>query len=270
MNLSRKPISRRGKVKLASWTFFGTLSCITVSVTYNVTAFWGFGHAAFVQAVISAIVLPIMLAAPLFFYLTLKLRETRVLNYRLHTLATLDGLTGCLNRSAFTHRVGKWLDDADICAARQSGALLLIDVDHFKLVNDQHGHLVGDEALKLIVRELQGKLRESDIVGRMGGEEFAVFLPGANADQAATVAERIRESIHQSRFAPTFEAEHKLSVSIGCVPFDGKISFTEIYKCADKLLYDAKHAGRNRIATAASIDIVPTNDDRPHDRVAGL
>jgi diguanylate cyclase len=250
---SLKGISRRGKLKLASWTIFGTLGCILISLSYNTVAFWPLGTSAWLQGVISAIVLPLIIAGPLFFYLTMKLRETVILNCRLKDLATIDGLTGCLNRAAFTHRVAQWLNNPAGSAEAQNGALLLIDVDYFKSVNDTFGHLVGDEALQLIAARIRQAVRDADITGRMGGEEFAVFLPGASPSQAAYIAERIRHSIYMSVVLPVYGIQITLSVSIGCVPLRTGDSFNEIYKMADTLLYEAKTAGRNQVMMANGV-----------------
>ncbi len=110
-----------------------------------------------------------------------------------------------------------------------------MDVDHFKNVNDNFGHDAGDEALKLIARST---LREVDLVGRMGGEEFSVFLPGIASDRAVVVAERIREAVKAAEFC--FEGVScDLSISIGGATFVQRTSFSELYKLADKQLYDA-------------------------------
>jgi diguanylate cyclase (GGDEF)-like protein len=129
---------------------------------------------------------------------------------------------------------------------RCDGALLVMDVDHFKNVNDNFGHDAGDEALKLIAQSIRSTLREVDLVGRMGGEEFSVFLPGIASDRAVVVAERIREAVKAAEFC--FEGVScDLSISIGGATFVQRTSFSELYKLADKQLYDAKRKGRNRV-----------------------
>jgi diguanylate cyclase (GGDEF)-like protein len=257
----RRKISRKGKLKLASWTIFGTLGCVAISVTYNATAFWSLGHQAWIQGIISAIVLPVILAGPLFFYLTLKLRETVVLNHRLRELASVDGLTACLNRTAFTHRVESWLGNPAWDGIATQAAMLLIDVDHFKQVNDEFGHIIGDETLQLIANLIRQNIRDSDIAGRMGGEEFAAFLPGASPEQARFVAERIRLAVHNAVVTPVFGSRMALSVSIGLVSVKPGTQFSEIYKSADQMLYSAKNSGRNRVVTSTGAMLEVANDD---------
>jgi hypothetical protein len=111
MGASHKGISVRGWLKLASWTVFGTLGCLAVSFGFNWLAFRGMGPEAMRQGLISATVLPILLAGPLFFFLTLKLRELAIVNHKLNDLASLDGLTGCLNRRAFTALAERRLEE---------------------------------------------------------------------------------------------------------------------------------------------------------------
>ncbi len=134
----------------------------------------------------------------------------------------------------------------------RGGALLVIDVDHFKAVNDNFGHESGDDALKLIAGSIKGAVREGDIVGRIGGEEFSVFLPAAPPALMKLVAERVRLAVSELAYSPQGEL-HPLSVSVGCAAFRFKTTFTDLFRHADKQLYDAKHDGRNRIAIDLSL-----------------
>ena len=127
------------------------------------------------------------------------------------------------------------------------GSLLVIDADHFKLINDNLGHQTGDEALKLIASSIKGSLRDADIVGRIGGEEFGVFLPGAEETDASQVAERIRSTISSAVF-PEAGNRYNLTVSVGGVSFRRRASFDELFSTADSHLYRAKANGRNQVA----------------------
>lgn len=246
MPASARNISQGGKVQFASWTVLGTLGCVGVSVAYNWLAFRGMDPEAFRQGLVSATVLPTILAGPLLFYLTLRLRDLAVANHKLGVMASTDGLTNCLNRGAFSKLVDSRLSDADAGDPGASGALLIIDADHFKTINDAFGHQQGDEALKLIARAIKSALRAGDLVGRLGGEEFGVFLPDAEAESAAFVAERIRSVVEDLRFAPDGKTRG-LSVSVGCATFDRRIGFAELFKLADARLYEAKNSGRNKV-----------------------
>src|SRR5690606_14049972 len=122
---------------------------------------------------------------------------------------------------------------------------LIIDADHFKRINDNYGHLTGVRALLEIAAAIRIAVRADDILGRVGGEEFAALLAGASEDEAARVAERIRREVEQIRFMPDDERVLSLTVSIGgtiCIP---EASVSELMRAADKRLYEAKNRGRN-------------------------
>lgn len=169
------------------------------------------------------------------------------LQAELQRLAAVDPLTGVANRRSFESEAERTL----LAAARRkvSVALLLIDADHFKRINDRFGHEVGDQALLAIVAALKDSLRASDLLGRYGGEEFAALLPEADMASAMHVAERLRASVEIREFAV---GEHAipLRVSIGVatvVPEQGESKLALLLRHADLALYAAKAAGRNRV-----------------------
>ncbi len=225
------------------WTLFGTAACVLVSVTFNALMFGDLGSAALQRSMVSAVILPVMLALPLFFYMSLRVRGLAITNLRLGLVARTDSLTACLNRGAFTSKVGSLLAHRPYGA---NGALLMIDADNFKSINDLFGHDAGDEALTIIARSIRTILRAGDLVGRMGGEEFGVYLPDVDQRGAEAVAERIRRSVNLAVFAPDGH-QRSLSVSIGGVAFDGPAGFSELFRIADQRLYGAKQTGRNRV-----------------------
>lgn len=252
---SSRKISRRGLFKLASWTFFGTFGCLAVSLIYNYLSFRHHGAEALRQGMISATVLPIVLAGPLFLFLTLKLRELAIVNHRLNELASIDALTECLNRRAFTHGVERLLTYSPGPAA--DGALLVIDADHFKSINDRFGHDAGDAALKLLADAVRSAVRKGDLVGRLGGEEFGVFLWRASKANALETAERIRATVASTQFRPQ-GIPHPLSVSIGCALAGAGSSFGALFRRADESLYEAKRGGRDRIRLADAPATAPS------------
>lgn len=239
-------VSARGWFVLACWTLLGTLGCIVVALAINYFFFRGLRPAAFERSMLSAIVIPILLAGPLVFYLTLKLRELARAERRLEAMAATDGLTSALNRRAFTSRVEEWMGEAAEPEDEAKGALLVIDADHFKKINDTFGHECGDEALKVMARSIRSVLRGTDLFGRMGGEEFGVFLPGASDEDAMEIAERVRQAVYDASF-DAGDTPHRLSVSVGAAAFDYPLGFTELFRIADDRLYEAKRAGRNRV-----------------------
>lgn len=166
---------------------------------------------------------------------------------------TSDHLTGVLNRRCFLERAERELERH----ARRGGrcCVAMVDADHFKSINDTHGHAAGDAALRAIAEVLRGQTREGDLIGRLGGEEFAVLMPAVAPDLAEQMAERLRAGVaalrleHEGRPIP-------LTVSIG-ISADGGGDLKRLLADADAALYGAKHAGRNRVcrsgATPAAI-----------------
>ena len=163
----------------------------------------------------------------------------------LERLATTDHLTGLLNRRAFLEATEREIRRAHRYG--QSLSLLMLDVDHFKNINDTHGHPAGDEVLRRIAAACRDMLRDEDLTGRLGGEEFAVTLVQAPLGAAIAVAERLRKTIGD------LVIEHdgktlKATVSIGVVEYGIRAStLSSLVSQADELLYAAKHAGRNRV-----------------------
>lgn len=241
MMTSRNAPMMRSWTSVRRWTLFGTLACMAASIAFNLWLLRDLQGEIVNRVLVSAALLPLVLGAPLFFYFSVKLRSLTIANARLGRVARTDSLTSCLNRGAFTARVNEWLHDP---ARAGNGALLMIDADNFKAINDLYGHDQGDEALTLISRSIRAVLRNGDLVGRMGGEEFAVFLPGVNQTQTRLIAERIRIAVNMAMFTPDGE-QRALSVSIGGAVFENQTSFSELFRLADQRLYGAKSAGRN-------------------------
>ena len=155
---------------------------------------------------------------------------------RLRWLAAKDPLTGLINRGFFDERM-----QAEVARTNRTGRLLtvaLIDIDHFKRFNDDFGHIVGDEVLKVLAEIFQKSLRKSDLVARYGGEEFIVLFPETPAEFAVQTADRLRVAVEQTTVT--------VSIGVSELPTDGKDMRTVIDR-ADKRLYEAKHAGRNRV-----------------------
>lgn len=166
---------------------------------------------------------------------------------RLAELAATDPLTGLPNRRSFLACLDAALDDARREPARGS-ALLMIDIDHFKHVNDTHGHPVGDEVLQHAARLIRGGLRQHDRAGRLGGEEFAVLLDDVDADTALTLAERLRRSVEAAP-AATAAGAVSLTISLGLALVSGGDP-ARVLGDADAALYRAKRGGRNRVCVA--------------------
>lgn len=199
--------------------------------------------------VIRAVVLSIALSIPVVGFLTIKIQQLHLANEKLHKFAVTDSLTGWLNRAAFAERVEAELRAAAARSEAVSSALLVIDIDHFKIINDTFGHQKGDEALRSVTRAMGQGLREHDICGRLGGEEFGVFLYDVDAQSAWQLAERCRETVDEMLFIADGQY-HAISVSIGVCMVTDTRNFAMLYRDADKKLYRAKATGRNRVVTA--------------------
>lgn len=175
--------------------------------------------------------------------------ELQHFNARLKRLATVDGLTGLANRREFDAKLkSEWRHAA---TAGQSLALLMIDVDHFKLYNDHHGHSRGDEALRAVASIVAAAgRRQGDVVARFGGEEFAMILPDADLADALAIAERVRAAVAARGIPHGATPGDVVTVSVGVAAFTpgpGRPLQTLI-EAADMALYAAKHRGRNRVA----------------------
>ena len=170
---------------------------------------------------------------------TLKTQVGRLVS-GLHKASTTDALTGVLNRGAFQAR----LDEALAAADGQPLVLALLDLDHFKLVNDRHGHPAGDRALRRFCEIVQAEARLDDALGRLGGEEFGLLLSGTDLEGAHSFADRLRATVARE----TAAGEVGITVSIGlCESWPGTTS-EDLLRSADVALYSAKGAGRNRVA----------------------
>lgn len=190
----------------------------------------------FINIIVSAIVTLLILALTLF--------AVNCYQRRLEIIAGTDALTGLLNRQAFEIVFQQAILDSERRGIPLS--VILFDIDFFKMVNDNHGHLTGDRVLKDIASITRGAVRESDIVTRWGGEEFLVLLKDCPLDKAAALAEKIRVMIASHDFE--LEAsELCLTASLGVVEYAYRETWTSFFGRADQALYQAKNEGRNRV-----------------------
>ena len=179
--------------------------------------------------------------------------ESMLNRERLRRAGMTDGLTGVHNRRYFDHR--SLIEFSQAVRHRYPLACLFLDIDHFKTINDRHGHPVGDEVLRQVGGLIQRSLRTGDLAARYGGEEFVVLLPRTDAAGAREVAERIRLMVQEAPFVTpdggTLSAT--LSVGLAMLP-DGATSFGELLAAADRAVYEAKRAGRNRTVLLGDLD----------------
>jgi diguanylate cyclase (GGDEF)-like protein len=165
-------------------------------------------------------------------------------------LATIDGLTDTLNRRAFFERAEA--ARLQMRRLRKPMALVMLDLDHFKQLNDGFGHACGDEALRVFADTARGVLREHDLMGRLGGEEFALALPGTGLEGALHAAERLRVAVTEAPL-PSCAVGYRMTVSIGVVVIEANEELTAALARADHALYAAKTGGRNRVETGMAV-----------------
>ncbi len=166
---------------------------------------------------------------------------------RVRHMAYADGLTGIFNRRYFEMRIAEEMERAR--RYDNALALIMVDLDHFKRLNDEFGHLLGDEVLRQVTTLFGQNLRKSDIVCRYGGEEFVLLMPQTAVEQATAAAEKLRKAIETWSF-PGVAWPVTISSGVSSFPADGD-SRDALVSAADRALYAAKQGGRNRVVVAS-------------------
>jgi diguanylate cyclase (GGDEF)-like protein len=205
--------------------------------------------AEFDLGILITVVVAVNVALAVFAVPTVLLARRFIMHAQLVAQSRIDTKTGLLNASTWEREAS-----VEIARAVRTGsplALALVDIDHFKVVNDTYGHLVGDKALRAVTDALRSQLRAYDLAGRFGGEEFVVLLPQAREMDAIHVAERLRAHIAAMSIPVRDDIESgpcvKLTISVGVAALDGASrELTEMLAAADAALYYAKETGRNK------------------------
>ena len=212
--------------------------------------------AEFDLGVLITVVVAVSAVLAVFAVPTVLLARRFIMHAQLLAQSRIDTKTGLLNASTWEREA-----EVEIARAVRTGsplALALVDIDHFKVVNDSYGHLAGDKALRAVTDGLRSQLRAYDLAGRFGGEEFVVLLPQAREVDAINVAERLRAHIAAMSIPVRDDAESgpsiKLTISVGVAALDGESrELTDMLAAADAALYYAKETGRNRTHVISAI-----------------
>lgn len=197
------------------------------------------------NALVTGAIVPLVVAPPIFYFLFSLLARLYKSNRQIERLTRMDELTDCFNRRYFAE-----LAERELALAKRHQspvALLMLDINHFKRINDSCGHLAGDDVLRELVRRINQEVRATDIVGRFGGDEFLVLLPQTDAAGALETAERIRRKVAE-RPARVGDKTIDFVVSIGMATNQqGGYRLERLLSLADRAMFLAKEKGRNRV-----------------------
>ncbi|MFT0533765.1 diguanylate cyclase [Castellaniella hirudinis] len=194
--------------------------------------------------------LQLMVATPLVVSSSLMARNDLVQS--LNQALDHDELTGAMSRQAFMRGATEYLQQSP--AAFYGNCVMMLDIDHFKQLNDNHGHAAGDSVLHEFARVIQGAIRPQDLFGRLGGEEFGVFLPNTTLHDSLEIGERLRKAVEKIRLYYDSDEPLRVTVSIGTM-HDGQkphATLSELLSLADQAMYQAKHQGRNQVKALSS------------------
>jgi diguanylate cyclase (GGDEF)-like protein len=216
-----------------------------VAITFVLMFAVGFGVDA--QAVISE---PTRVVAPAALILSVTMFSIALMRSDVEhrSRAVVDELTGMLNRAALATRVEELAQQSRVTGL--SIGMVVVDIDHFKHINDTHGHNVGDAVLQDVAYLMRKQLRAFDLAYRLGGEEFLVLLPGADATQTLTVAEMLRQSLEREPLGGGIPVT--VSAGVAASPQGVTFSYEDTFAAADAALYEAKNSGRNRVCEASA------------------
>jgi len=234
------------KISAGGFKFFARALAVQVAACAAAVLAFGFDLRPDTTMLNVVASLPLLVAYPLAVGIaTYRLsRRVREQNRMLAALSRTDGLSGLLNRSSWEQTV--YVEMARCRRSHQAASLLMIDVDHFKQINDSHGHPAGDSVIRSVAAIVSRTVRTSDVCGRYGGEEFGVVLPDTDVDGGAVIAERIRQRIEATTVEPG--AGIRCTVSIGIAAAQPEVEDAGDWIArADRALYEAKRLGRNLV-----------------------
>ena len=219
-----------------------------ISVTSSATETAGKIKESRFFLILAAVLIVLLILTIIYLVARSFIKELNTAETKLVEMATQDFLTGLLNRRETFHRLDEELQRSRRLATPFS--VLLLDLDHFKQVNDVHGHSAGDLVLQAVAAALRQGVRPYDLCCRYGGEEFLVILPETALEAAAGIAERLRHDIENLKIAVTKKTDLRITASIGAATLVGNESIDQLIARADEAMYNAKASGRNRVSLA--------------------
>jgi diguanylate cyclase (GGDEF)-like protein len=239
------------RVWLASWSLQSLkraallFAIVMVGVEGMVVAYyWDAGADRLTFELIMTAVIATTVGLPVILYVVAQHERLRRLLERLAHLSSTDQMTGLLNRQTFVERLGVHFHRAG--RERSCGVVAYVDADHFKQLNDRFGHALGDKVIQLLAEHIRAATRKGDLCGRLGGEEFGIFLADATLEEAGKIAERLRRQVNASERQLGIPGV-TISVSIGMAAHRPGDSALDTMQAADRSLYAAKHEGRNAV-----------------------
>jgi diguanylate cyclase (GGDEF)-like protein len=238
-------------VLVLAWTFIAAMLATGVTAALLTLLRGGVnGTSLVLAAAVAAIITP-----PIAYKIGQLMRELNRSRGALQRLALIDSLTGLANRGHFFHQAEQLLESAAPPALPVSA--LMIDVDHFKSINDEAGHAAGDNVLSAVAQILRNNIRADDFIARYGGEEFAAMLPATDRDLALAIAERMRVAVAESTELHRL-AQRGVTISIGVAETTTALPVDPVMLAADRALYAAKAGGRNRCAFMEVANVLST------------
>ncbi|MCF7699064.1 GGDEF domain-containing protein [Loktanella sp. M215] len=248
-------------IKIKTWWGVWASTLLLSSLIVGIVALQtGLENTPDIAAIVQpkAIIGAMLTSIPINFFLFYQIRKSTILAEKLKFLVERDRLTDVATRDYFYMAMDTYPE--------AYGVSLMVDIDHFKTINDRHGHLVGDYVIREVANTLRQIIREDDIVCRFGGEEFVIFLKASDADEGYTTAERMRRGIENTPLEAFSGEKVHVTVSIGCSMKDRLQDINDSIRAADAALYQAKSGGRNRTIFSAAIGrsvVLPDFQDAP-------
>lgn len=235
-----RPIHALSRLSPRAFFWLLIIGALALAEIFTLAASLLVFHAARPELILTAFPVGALTAGILSFTVMRVIGHLRMQQLTLERYATVDELTGSPNRRVFLERLESEVDRCARLGTRLS--VVFVDIDHFKRINDDYGHQAGDTVLKGIFARLEESLRAYDFVGRYGGDEFVMALPGNDAEGGAAVAERLRESVQETAVGkvPT------VTISLGVAQLEQGMNAEALLRNADMALYRAKNGGRNR------------------------